>query len=104
MGLGGLNNGLGCAGTDYNTADADNDEYGPDSYFQGGYGTNPTASHENTATSSRSNSHSQLLSAYASQTGSTPTLYGSSKQPNSYYQVSSSMNNPFLIDAHPYSK
>jgi hypothetical protein len=103
MAMNGINNGLGCPGSDYTTADTDNDEYGPDNYYQGGYGTN-TASHENGAASSGYNRNSQLLSGYASQSGSTPNLYGSSKQqPNSYYQVSTPINNPFSVDAHPYS-
>lgn len=96
LGLNTMTNG--CPGSEYSNTDTD-DDYGPDNYL-GGYGTN-TQSHESTAGSSR---HSQLLSGYASPSTASASLYGSSKQqPGNYYQVSSPVSNPFLVDSHPYS-
>lgn len=94
----------GCPGNEYNT-DTD-DDYNLDNYYNnGGYGTN-TQSHESTNSASSSR-HTQLLNGYSSpstssSSSSTSSLYGSSK-PSSFYQVSSPVSSPFLVDSHPYS-
>lgn len=104
MGISGMING--CAGSDYNTMDTDNDEYGSDGYLQGGGGYGSTlSSHENVGEGHAGpNRHSQLLNGYSSQSNSNPSSYGSiNPQSTSYYQVSSPISTPFLVDAHPYS-